>query len=561
MKTNYKTMVRLNNIKKLSMILFFCCISGLSVAQTGGVSGTDNDIWVVNRDNSNHDAWLRLQGDNAAWLFWYDQSSRNLDFGHSSSTDNKNKGNTLFRFKDEGEFLLLEDDGKIGVGTGNPDARVTIGGIGGNDNVKLLGFGEGNDSDFWFGSGFDPSDEENYIELHSDMGNAMTWKLDGRVGIGTTSPLHKLHVKGLSPTDDAVLFLEPSEWNSPGDHATIRFGDQHHFIRGEHTNGMTFHDIAKFAFTGGNVGIGTTNPLHKLHVKGLSPTDDAVLFLEPSEWNSPGDHATIRFGDQHHFIRGEHTNGMTFHDIAKFAFTGGNVGIGTTSPTEKLEVAGNVKATSFEGVLNPTTDINLNGHKLTGGGADGLFIAADGNVGIGIDNPSFAKVQIKGGATHEILAVTRPNSDTPAMYLGNDGTNNAVIAANNADLTFGRDLHSTYTEYMRIQNGTGNVGIGTTTPQSKLAVNGKITTREVEVTPDGWADFVFEDNYALPSLEEVEAHIDTYKHLPGVPSAKEVMDNGIELGKMNATLLQKIEELTLYVIELKKELDKVKGTK
>lgn len=101
---------------------------------------------------------------------------------------------------------------------------------------------------------------------------------------------------------------------------------------------------------------------------------------------------------------------------------------------------------------------------------------------------------------------------------------------------------------------SGNVGIGTLNPGSfKLAVEGKIGAREVKVQSSGWADFVFAEDYVLPPLAEVEQFIKENKHLPEVPSEAEVKENGIELGKMDALLLQKIEELTLYMIELKKE--------
>ncbi len=100
----------------------------------------------------------------------------------------------------------------------------------------------------------------------------------------------------------------------------------------------------------------------------------------------------------------------------------------------------------------------------------------------------------------------------------------------------------------------GNVGIGTTAQASyRLAVNGNIHTKEVKVDLDGWADYVFSEGYQLPTLEEVKKHIDEKGHLPNIPSAKEVETNGIQLGEMNKLLLEKIEELTLYVIELKKE--------
>ena len=100
----------------------------------------------------------------------------------------------------------------------------------------------------------------------------------------------------------------------------------------------------------------------------------------------------------------------------------------------------------------------------------------------------------------------------------------------------------------------GNVGIGTDNPDSKLAVNGEIHTKEVKVDLVGWSDFVFFDNYKLPTLEEVEKHIKEKGHLKNIPSAKEVEENGILLGEMDSKLLQKIEELTLYTIHQEKQI-------
>jgi len=90
-----------------------------------------------------------------------------------------------------------------------------------------------------------------------------------------------------------------------------------------------------------------------------------------------------------------------------------------------------------------------------------------------------------------------------------------------------------------------------------LAVNGAVITKEVEVKPNVWADFVFEKNYSLPALKEVKNHIDTHGHLKDIPSAKEVEENGISLGQMDAKLLQKIEELTLYTIHQEEKIEEL----
>lgn len=101
---------------------------------------------------------------------------------------------------------------------------------------------------------------------------------------------------------------------------------------------------------------------------------------------------------------------------------------------------------------------------------------------------------------------------------------------------------------------SGKVGINTPDPGVyNLAVNGNIRAKEIKVET-GWADFVFAKDYPLPTLLETEKHIKEKGHLPGIPSAAEVEKNGIELGDMNKKLLQKIEELTLYLIEQNKTI-------
>jgi len=104
---------------------------------------------------------------------------------------------------------------------------------------------------------------------------------------------------------------------------------------------------------------------------------------------------------------------------------------------------------------------------------------------------------------------------------------------------------------------SGNVGIGTTnTFGYKLAVNGTIGAKEVKVeNTSAWPDFVFRTNYKLRTLGEVEQFIKTNNHLPEIPTESEVKQNGVSLGEMNAKLLQKVEELTLYMIEQNKKMD------
>lgn len=133
------------------------------------------------------------------------------------------------------------------------------------------------------------------------------------------------------------------------------------------------------------------------------------------------------------------------------------------------------------------------------------------------------------------------------LYIDNSGTTEPLIYG---------DFSSDFVTF------NGNVGIGTSLFDDngdlyKLSVDGKIRATAVKVYT-GWADYVFEADYVLPTLEEVELYIQEHGHLRDIPSAEEVEASGIELGEMNKLLLQKIEELTLYTIELKKEVQELK---
>jgi uncharacterized protein (DUF697 family) len=113
---------------------------------------------------------------------------------------------------------------------------------------------------------------------------------------------------------------------------------------------------------------------------------------------------------------------------------------------------------------------------------------------------------------------------------------------------------STYNNQTNLYINEVGVGIGTLNPQSKLAVNGLITATQIKVTQTGWADYVFQPKYQLPTLAEVEKYVATHQHLEGIPSAAEVEKDGIDVGEMNKKLLAKVEELTLYLIEQNKKI-------
>ncbi|MEP1490168.1 MAG: fibronectin type III domain-containing protein [Algibacter sp.] len=149
----------------------------------------------------------------------------------------------------------------------------------------------------------------------------------------------------------------------------------------------------------------------------------------------------------------------------------------------------------------------------------------------------------------------------PTLYEvnGQEPTIEELINAQPIDI---QNPTNTNTGYWSLNNDDvyyngGRVGIGTDTPDEKLAVNGNIHTKEIRVDLNDWPDYVFTNKHQLPTLKEVENHIKENGHLPNIPSAKDVKENGLLLGDMNAKLLEKIEELTLYIIQMEKRLNKL----
>jgi hypothetical protein len=170
------------------------------------------------------------------------------------------------------------------------------------------------------------------------------------------------------------------------------------------------------------------------------------------------------------------------------------------------------------------------------------------------------------------LDITTEGDNDPGICFNNDQGNPAdILFFRNSALTslirLGSDSNGATFDFQdrgssRVSRffimGNGYVGIGTTNPRSLLAVNGTITAKEVKVTAGGWPDFVFTPGHELPSLEKVEAYIKDNKHLPDIPSAGDISRQGLPMGEMMARQMRKIEELTLYLIDLKKQNEELR---
>lgn len=219
-----------------------------------------------------------------------------------------------------------------------------------------------------------------------------------------------------------------------------------------------------------------------------------------------------------------------------------NFGIGNSNPQYKLDVAGDSR---ISGALI-----------LEREGVNGMFRVKP-STGTGVSRiMDFYENADAGNSAYSVFGIANNAWAAPVNSTFLMSTRNGTSSTTKDIMMWANDLPSAYNAALTIKANTGNIGIGTTAPgQYKLAVEGTIGARKVKVTQSSWADYVFENNYKLPTLKEVELFIRQNKHLPGVPSAKEVGENGLDLGDNQAVLLKKIEELTLYILEQNKQIE------
>lgn len=300
----------------------------------------------------------------------------------------------------------------------------------------------------------------------------------------------------------------------------------------------------------GNVGIGTTTPTNLqgfqkvLNLEGdgnskivaSSNTDYRVGLYSHSGWAGEGG-GVVGTESNHdlHFI----TNYNTKMSVLK----SGEVGIGTMNPESHLHIVKPAESGSEKVFRLAVEDAGSDYFRISNGtGVEGQFI------------PSMAAYHVTDNRTAFFLsAVIDQNNDAgedPIMVFdsridGSPAVNRPLFAWKSS----GQDR--------MIMAADGSLGIGTTPGNAKLAVEGKIASSEVvvEISPGQGPDYVFENDYELRSLAETKMFIQENKHLPEIPPAREMEKNGIGVADMNMRLLKKIEELTLYQIELLEKVE------
>ncbi len=261
----------------------------------------------------------------------------------------------------------------------------------------------------------------------------------------------------------------------------------------------------------GNVGIGMSNPTHKLEIQGSlalkNGNTDLLLYRD----NDVGDWSLLRTNT------GNGIGLIGQPDIVALSVsrTTSNVGIGTTNPDEKFHVKG---TTSIDGDIGQILE---GSHWQTG--------------------------------KHTLELQNRDAGDVVLSFHRAGHTNAAIKHPTTGGLIF--SATGGYNQNHMYLKTNGYLGIGTTTPDSKLTVKGKIHAEEVKIDLSIPApDYVFKKDYDLLTIAQVQQHIKEKGHLPNIPSAKVLETQGVDLGLMNMKLLEKIEELTLYTIDQEKRL-------
>ncbi|BDD12883.1 hypothetical protein FUAX_53150 (plasmid) [Fulvitalea axinellae] len=288
----------------------------------------------------------------------------------------------------------------------------------------------------------------------------------------------------------------------------------------------------------GNVGIGVSDPEATLDVKGgnggySGPTLNLRSDSNNSAWSLI------------------HLKGGTFDDVNDYMIGRGRSDF-HSGRALTLHVPSRSSFYGGEGEYPKISFVSSGGQSLGYVESETGNWYMKGNVGVGYTSPK-TKLHIIGDPTMPDkygALVIGPTGDKANLRMGYTDDYSWIQAHGS------RPLYINYIGNNTILNRNGGgVAIGMDNPgEYQLAVKGKVKAQEIKVSLVGWSDFVFEKDYDLPSLSEVEAHIKEKGHLEHIPSAGEVEKEGVDLGAMDAKLLRKIEELTLYAIEQEKRI-------
>ncbi len=339
-----------------------------------------------------------------------------------------------------------------------------------------------------------------------------------------------------------------------------------------------------------NVGIGTSTPSAPLHIRsatnfnpviidGVAPTYSSILEngAYRGYWGSfSGDPEDVDFGT------GSGTTGklhLTIQATPRLTINNlGNVGIGTTNPNYKMHVnGGDMFVQSSSGYFKFGYDGGDQWrYASTGGGAhlmmqsstDGATFTPrhyfDQNGRVGFGTGAIAPAAALEVSTTSSETIRMKGSNPYMSFYDNTNGYQGYLWYNGADIVLGSStapIRFASNGYRMAINTDGRVTIGsgnTAAAGYMLSVDGKVICEEARVQiSSAWPDYVFHDDYKLRPIEELEKLIKAEKHLPDMPSAAVVEKEGIALGDMNKKLLEKVEELTLYIIELNKKNTKL----
>ncbi len=475
--------------------------------------------------------------------------------------------------------FIIDDTGNVGIGTTQPGAKLHVQGTYSDSidgfSTKWSYSGSGNGMT----TGLLSTVRNPYLQGHrfvDDIHYGQSLLLNpfgGDVGIGTTTPGARLEIDSGEANTSLIL-------NSSGDG----------YVNLEMKDNTTTYPITLQKFgndlrinpDGGTVSIGTTtpDPSSLLHVNGnvllgagtSTAQIEAGIIKTKGSWDFIID-ANANSGDSIQFKGSDTAQGDT--DLMTIR-ENGYVGIGNTShQTARTRLAiksrGNdmyplaLERSSDSSFLmyfferpdgtsqfgmKGATDTDMVNIKSNG---DSFFNG--GNVGIGTTLPN-VKLDVNSQGTN--ISANFESTDSLALisFTDDSTTDSPLMGAAGNDAVFFVGTEASRLEAMRIKND-GKIGIGTANPTHQLSVNGTIQAKEI-IVETGWADYVFKDDYHLRALTEIEENIKEFGHLPGMPSEREVRENGVSLGKMQTKLLEKVEELTLYMIEQDKMIKQLK---